>query len=447
MRMTVVGAGYVGLVSGTCLSEVGHEVTIVDSDLEKVKKLNEGIIPIFEPGLEAMISRNIDHNRLSFTSNLKDAMKQSEAVFIAVGTPQGEDGSADLKYVLSVAENIGQYMTQDLLVIVKSTVPIGTCDRVETLIQEQLSSRNLSYKVTVASNPEFLKEGVAIQDFIRPDRIIVGIPNKETEALFYEIYEPFITDDPGKLLFMDRRSSELTKYGANAMLATRISFMNELARLCEVTHADIDSVRRGIGSDARIGRKFLYAGPGYGGSCFPKDVEALLRTAKEHDIDLSLIEATKRTNLKQKELVAEIVLNHFGELKGKKIALWGLTFKPGTDDVRDTPALTMIEYLIQHGAHIIAHDPKGKSNFQKLIGEKQGLSYASDSYDALENADALVLITEWPEYKRPNWEKIYKLMRTKNVFDFRNQYDAKKIKQFGFYYRAIGKNPDQIPNT
>ena len=439
MQITVIGSGYVGLVTGVCLAEVGHSVVCVDANQDKIAKLKNGEPPIYEPGLATLLKRNIEHERLSFTTDLASALKGSACAFIAVGTPQGEDGSADLQYVKAVAESIGKTATGDLLAVVKSTVPVGTCDIVEGILKAELAARKASFRVPVASNPEFLKEGTAIDDFMKPDRIIVGVEDESATELLREMYRPFILDDPGRLFVMDRHSSELTKYGANAMLATRISFMNELARLCEKVGADIDHVRRGMGADPRIGRKFLYAGPGYGGSCFPKDVAALVRTASEHKVDLQVLSAVTAANEQQKTWVASKVKNHFGNLEGKRIALWGLAFKPGTDDVRDAPAKTIARHLISHGATVVGHDPEGLPNFKLEMGELAGLSYAASAYDALNGADAVILVTEWSEYKRPNWEKAKGLMRTLAVFDLRNQYSRGVLEKLGFYYESVGR--------
>lgn len=439
MHIAVVGTGYVGLVSGACLAEVGHSVVCVDTNEAKVQKLRAGVSPIFEPGIEGLLKRNTAHERLAFTTDLGAALKGAKCVFIAVGTPQGEDGSADLQYVKAVARDIGRKAESDMLVIVKSTVPVGTCDVVQQVIAEALAERRSSLKLLVASNPEFLKEGTAIEDFMRPDRIIAGIADPAAEEMLRELYKPFILDDPGKLYIMDRRSSELTKYGANAMLATRISFMNELARLCDKVGADIDNVRRGIGADPRIGRKFLYAGPGYGGSCFPKDVQALLKTGASYGVELEVLTAVTSANEAQKRHVAERVRAHFGDLKGKRIAVWGLAFKPGTDDVRESPSKTIIEYLCQHGATVCGHDPEAMDNFQMEMSHVKGAVYAKSAYDALAGADAVVLVTEWSEYKRPNWEKAKGMMRTPVVFDFRNQYDQTALKALGFHYECIGR--------
>lgn len=448
MQICVVGSGYVGLVTGVCMAEVGHTVTCVDNNKEKVKSLLDGILPIYEPGLEKLVKRNVEHQRLFFTTDLPEAANSSEAVFIAVGTPQGEDGSADLQYVLNVARELGRTATRDLLVIVKSTVPVGTCDLVEKAIQEELKKRKdgkSSLRLTVASNPEFLKEGTAIDDFMKPDRIVVGVSDKSSENMFREMYKPFITDDPGKLFIMDHYSSELTKYGANAMLATRISFMNELARLCDIVGANIDNIRLGMGADPRIGKKFLYAGPGYGGSCFPKDVKALLKTGERFGSKMEVLTAVSTANEKQKIYVADKVKKHFGDLRGKKIAVWGLAFKPGTDDVREAPAITIITELTKAGATVVAHDPEGTPNFKREIGDITGVSYEKTAYAALNGADALVLVTEWPEYKRPNWKKAKDMMRTPAVFDFRNQYSADALIQDGFHYECVGRPDSRKP--
>jgi UDPglucose 6-dehydrogenase len=441
MNITIIGTGYVGLVTGTCLADIGHNVTCVDIDSRKIDLLKSGGCPIYEPGLTELIGRSVDHERLSFTTNLNDALASSEVVFIAVGTPEGEDGSADLGYVRAVAKEIAEKAQGDLVAIVKSTVPVGTCDIVEQIINKTLADRNSSFKIEVASNPEFLKEGNAIDDFRLPDRIVCGVASEYSAGAFKSIYAPFITDDPGKLLIMDRYSSELTKYGSNAMLATRISFMNEIARLCEKVGANVDNVRRGMGSDPRIGRKFLYAGPGYGGSCFPKDVLALLKTGEKHDTDMSVLRAVTETNQKQKHYVAQKIKNYFGDLTGKKVALWGLTFKPGTDDVRETPAKTIIDVLTKNGAIIHAHDPKGIETYQRSFGNQDNVKFFDSAYEATNKCDCLVLVTEWPEYRRPNWHKLSESLSGKVIFDLRNQYIAEDVIAAGFHYQCIGK-PD-----
>jgi len=441
MRVVMVGTGYVGLVTGTCLAEVGHDVTCVDLSEEKIRLLKDGVCPIFEPGLENMIRRNAEHERLQFTTKLAEPLAQAEIVFIAVGTPEGEDGSADLKYVKAVAESLGRMINKDMVVVVKSTVPVGTCDIVEEIIDRELDKRKVKYQVIVASNPEFLKEGDAVADFMKPDRVVVGLNDYTAETAFRDLYRPFIMDDQGKLLLMDRRSSELTKYGANAMLATRISFMNEMALLCERLGANIDKVRLGIGSDGRIGRKFLYAGPGYGGSCFPKDVSALLKTSHVHGVELKVLNAVTEANERQKNLVFQKIAHHFRDLAGRRVAVWGLSFKPGTDDVRESPATVLIQRLLDAGAFVVGHDPQGQSNFAKEFGEHERLTYAESAYDALRGADALVLVTEWSEYKRPNWDKVGQMMANRALFDLRNQYESYDLISRGFHYECVGR-PD-----
>ena len=448
MKLTVVGSGYVGLVTGVCFAEVGHDVVCVDTDANKIAMLRDNIPPIYEPGLDELLKRNAAHERLHFTTKLAEGLAGTAAVFIAVGTPEGEDGSSDLRYVKAVATEIGKLVKDPLLVVVKSTVPVGTCDMVEETIQAELAKRFPGAKpqVRVASNPEFLKEGTAIDDFMKPDRIVTGVTDPDSAVVFQEMYAPFIQDDPSRLQIMERRSSEMTKYAANAMLATRISFMNELSRLCEVVGANIDDVRRGIGSDPRIGKKFLYSGPGYGGSCFPKDVEALLSTARQNECELTVLKAVSHANKLQKMHAARKIHSYFGgNLEGRKIAIWGLAFKPGTDDVREAPALTIMGALVNWGARVVAHDPVAQKTFAR-VWEQAGLKpsqiqFVEDSYDALEGADALVLVTEWPEYKRPSWSRIRGLLRQPVVFDFRNQYGFKTLVDAGFHYECIGR-PD-----
>lgn len=452
MKLTVVGSGYVGLVTGVCFAEVGHDVVCVDTDAQKIAMLRDGVPPIYEPGLDELLRRNSAHERLTFTTKLSEGLPGSAAVFIAVGTPEGEDGSSDLRYVKAVATDIGKAVTEPLLVVVKSTVPVGTCDMVEQTIEAELAKRfpggsgKSKPTIRVASNPEFLKEGTAIDDFMKPDRIVTGVTDQGAAAIFQEMYAPFIQDDPSRLQVMERRSSEMTKYAANAMLATRISFMNELSRLCEVVGANIDDVRRGIGSDPRIGKKFLYAGPGYGGSCFPKDVEALLSTARQSECELSVLRAVSHANKLQKMHAARKIHSHFGgDMTGLKVAVWGLAFKPGTDDVREAPALTILGALVNWGAQIVAHDPVAQKTFARAwehAGMKPSqLTFVDDAYDALNGADALVLVTEWPEYKRPSWTRVRSLLRKPVVFDLRNQYSMKVLVDAGFHYECIGR-PD-----
>lgn len=444
MKISIIGTGYVGLVTGTCLAEIGHEVIGIDKDKSKIEKLKKGISPIFEPALEEYISRNIGHERLSFTDDLAKGIKGSDIVFIAVGTPENEDGSADVSYVLNAASSIAKEANRDLIVVVKSTVPVGTCDLVEREIKKVLKDLNKDLNIFVASNPEFLKEGSAVEDFMKPERIIVGTEHSEVQSLFEELYEPFVSDDPSRLMIMDRKSSELAKYGANVMLATRITLMNELAVLCEKVGANIDEIRRAIGSDSRIGKKFLYAGPGYGGSCFPKDVEALIKTSEDLKIDFSVVKAVKHANNKQKLYALQKVMDWLEtNSNSKKVAIWGLAFKPGTDDVRESPAVVIVQNLLRNGYQITAYDPRAIENFAKYIGDQPNLSFINEAYGCLDNADALVLITEWPEFKRPNWSKVKRLMGDrKAVFDFRNQYSHQALSgQYGFHYECIGR-PD-----
>lgn len=444
MQIVMIGTGYVGLVTGTCFAEIGHNVVCVDTNEHKINRLRDGISPIYEPGLEDMIERNASHGRLGFTVNLGEALKDAEVAFIAVGTPEGEDGSADMGYVKSAAQAIGRLADHDFLVVVKSTVPVGSCDMVAATIQEELVKRGVQDQitVTVASNPEFLKEGDAIKDFMRPDRIVTGVSNDGDAEIFRKIYKPFYMDDPSKLLTMDRRSSELTKYGANSMLATRISFMNELSQLCEQLGADIDAVRRGMGSDTRIGKKFLYAGPGYGGSCFPKDVLALLKMGEKNEVPFTVLQAVSDVNDRQKQWAGEKVSSYFkGDLQGRVVAVWGLAFKPGTDDVREAPAKSILAHLLARGATIQAHDPQAMETFAEWFGADDRVCYIPDAYDALKGADAMVLVTEWSEYRRPDWDKISTLLKEKVVFDLRNQYEPGYLMDRGFHYQCIGR-PD-----
>lgn len=441
MNISVIGTGYVGLVTGVCFSEMGNNVTCVDIDKSKVEKLKNAVSPIYEPGVEELIERNIEHERLAFTTDLASCLPASTCVFIAVGTPEGEDGTADLSYVLNVAKEIAEHMASQLLVIVKSTVPVGTCEKVEAVIRKRLDELGKKIEFTVASNPEFLKEGAAIQDFMQPDRVVCGTSSSDAQELFRELYMPFLTNDPGRLIFMDRRSSELTKYASNAMLATRISFMNELSRLVDVVGGDIDNIRRGMGMDPRIGKKFLYAGPGYGGSCFPKDLEALSKTGDQNDVDLKVIKAVKMANQAQKEYGAIKVAKILGnDLTGKKISIWGLSFKPKTDDVRDTPSLVIVKQLLSLGAEVVCHDPEAVDSFKRLLGENPKVSYSKGAYyNSLEGSSAIILVTEWLEYRRPNWDKVAELMKDKVVVDLRNQYKRDDLEKRGFIYDCIGR--------
>lgn len=437
MKITIVGTGYVGLVSGTCLAETGVNVECIDTDSVKIDKLNKGIIPIYEPGLAPMLKRNVEAGRLKFSAQIKEAIKDSEAVLIAVGTPQDEDGSADLKYVLTVAEDIGRYMTHYLLVIIKSTVPIGTAEKVRNKIKDELSKRSVEIDFDVASNPEFLKEGDAVNDCMRPDRIIVGTDSERAFKVIEKLYKPFVLNGH-PVIYMDIPSAEMTKYAANAMLATKISFINDMANLCEKVGADINMVRRGIGSDSRIGNKFIYAGLGYGGSCFPKDVKAIIKTASDYGYDLRLMKAVDEVNESQKESVFHKLYKYFGEnIKGKKIGVWGLSFKPNTDDMRESASLVLIHKLLDYGAEVTAYDPVAMKEAQRRLGNS--INYADDSYGALVDADALVLVTEWNEFRNPNWTVINKIMSNRVVFDGRNIYEREVLEQAGFDYFGIGR--------
>ncbi len=437
MKISVVGTGYVGLVSGTCFAETGISVVCVDIDKKKIDNLNNGIIPIYEPGLEDLYKRNVEKNRLSFTSDLKSSLTDAEAVFIAVGTPPDEDGSADLKYVLGVAREVGKHMDHYMVIITKSTVPVGTSAKVKKAVQEELDKRGEKIAFDVASNPEFLKEGSAIADFLKPDRIVVGIESVKAEKVMRRLYKPFLLNGH-PILFMDILSSEMTKYAANSMLATKISFINDIANLCEIVGADVDSVRKGIGSDARIGNKFIYPGTGYGGSCFPKDVQALIRTADEHGHSLDILKAVESVNYRQKSVLFHKLMKHFkGSIKGKKFAMWGLAFKPKTDDMREAPSLVLIDLLLKEGAEIIAYDPVAIEEGKRIIGDK--ITYAKDEYDALIDADALILVTEWPEFRIPNFRVMEKLLKNKIIFDGRNIYDPEEMIEHGYSYYSIGR--------
>jgi len=437
MKISVVGTGYVGLVTGTCFAETGVTVTCVDIDKEKIEKLKLGVIPIYEPGLEEMVQRNVEKNKLFFTTQIKESLVESDVVFIAVGTPPDEDGSADLQYVIGVAKEIGMYIEKYTVVVTKSTVPVGTANKVKAAIKEQLQKRGSDLKFDVASNPEFLKEGNAIDDFMKPDRIVVGIESEDAEKVMSRLYKPFVLNNH-PVLFMDITSAELTKYAANSMLATKISFMNDMANLCEIVGADINSVRRGIGSDSRIGNKFIYAGAGYGGSCFPKDVKALIKTSIEKGHPLSILQAVEAVNDRQKEFIFKKINKHFnGNLSGKKFALWGLSFKPNTDDMREAPALVVINKLLEAGAEVIAYDPVAMHEGKRRIGDV--IKYANEPYEALIDVDALILITEWNEFRILNYKVMAKLMKEKIVFDGRNIYDPIEMRENGFIYYGIGR--------
>lgn len=437
MNITVVGTGYVGLVTGTCFAETGINVTCVDIDEKKIEQLRKGEVPIYEPGLDVLLERNIDKGRISFTTSLQKGIKDCDAVFIAVGTPPDEDGSADLKYVLGVAREIGQHMEDYKVVITKSTVPVGTSFKVKAAVEEELASRNVRIPFDVASNPEFLKEGSAVDDFLKPDRIVVGVESKRAEKVMKRLYKPFLMNGH-PLLFMDIFSSEMTKYAANSMLATKISFMNDIANLCELVGANVDLVRKGIGSDSRIGNKFIYPGTGYGGSCFPKDVQALVRTADEYGHSLEILKAVEAVNYRQKTTLVEKIKRHFGEnLKGKQFGMWGLSFKPKTDDMRESPSLVIIEELRALGATVRAYDPVAMEEAERILGDT--IEYAKDEYDAIIEADALILVTEWSEFRMPNFRILEKLMNQKTIFDGRNVYDPEEMDELGFTYYSIGR--------
>nr|WP_321356525.1 UDP-glucose/GDP-mannose dehydrogenase family protein [uncultured Draconibacterium sp.] len=437
MKISVVGTGYVGLVSGTCIAETGVNVACVDIDEKKIEKLNNGIIPIYEPGLEDIYKKNVEKGRLEFTTNLGASIKDADAVFIAVGTPPDEDGSADLKYVLGVAREIGKNMDHYLVVVTKSTVPVGTSVKVKQAILEELEKRGQDIPFDVASNPEFLKEGSAVNDFLKPDRIVIGTESKRAQKVMQRLYKPFVLNGH-PILFMDITSSEMTKYAANSMLATKISFINDIANLCEIVGADVDNVRRGIGSDPRIGNKFIYPGTGYGGSCFPKDVQALIRTADEFNYSLDVLKAVEKVNYRQKEVLFNKLYKRFdGNLKGKKFAMWGLAFKPKTDDMREAPALVIIEKLLEAGATVVGYDPVAMHEAERILGDK--ISYAKDEYDALIDSDALILVTEWSEFRLPNFRVMEKLLKNKIIFDGRNIYDPEELAELGFEYFAIGR--------
>jgi UDPglucose 6-dehydrogenase len=439
MKISVIGTGYVGLVSGTCFAETGVTVTCIDIDRQKIEMLNKGHIPIYEPGLEDIYKKNVEKGRLTFSTNLEESIKDADAVFIAVGTPPDEDGSADLKYVLGVAREIGKSLDHYIVVVTKSTVPVGTSARVKSAILEELKKRGVNIPFDVASNPEFLKEGSAVDDFLKPDRIVIGTESENAQKVMSRLYKPFLLNGH-PIIFMDILSSEMTKYAANSMLATKISFINDIANLCEIVGADVDSVRKGIGSDVRIGYKFIYPGTGYGGSCFPKDVQALVRTADENGYSLDILKAVEAVNYRQKTVLFSKIYRHFnGDLKGKKIALWGLAFKPKTDDMREAPSLVIIDKLLEAGASVIAYDPVAMQEAQRILGDK--IDYAKDEYEVCIDADALVLVTEWSEFRSPNFRVLKKLLKNKLIFDGRNIYDPVEMAEQGFSYYAIGRKP------
>lgn len=437
MKIAIVGTGYVGLVTGTCFAEMGTDVYCVDVDQNKIDNLKNGVVPIYEPGLDDMVLRNIQAGRLHFTTQLKECLNKVEVLFCAVGTPPDEDGSADLKYVLEVAREVGRCMEKYILVVTKSTVPVGTAQKIKQAIQKELIHRNMNIEFDIASNPEFLKEGAAIKDFMSPDRVVVGIDSDRAEKLMTKLYRPFLLNN-FRVIFMDVPSAEMTKYAANAMLATRISFMNEIANLCEIIGADVNMVRKGIGADARIGSRFLYAGCGYGGSCFPKDVKALIKTASSHNYSMRILQAVEEVNENQKSILFRKLQKHFeGDLLGRRIALWGLAFKPETDDMREAPSLVLIDKLLEAGCKVIAYDPVAIAEARRRLGER--IRYGKDIYDTVMDTDALLVVTEWKEFRLPSWGVIKKLMNTPLILDGRNIYDKNELEEAGFIYHNIGR--------
>ncbi|MEL4456990.1 UDP-glucose/GDP-mannose dehydrogenase family protein [Lutimonas vermicola] len=445
MNITVVGSGYVGLVTGTCFAEMGNHVTCIDIDQDKIEKLKKGIIPIYEPGLEAMVAKNVENGSLHFSTNLEVGMKKSKVIFIAVGTPMGEDGSADLQYVLSVASEIGQKMHKPIIVVDKSTVPVGTADKVAEVISKELKQRDEDIEFHVVSNPEFLKEGAALQDFMKPDRIVIGADNDMAFETMRDLYAPF-TVNHDRMIEMDVRSAEMTKYVANAMLATKISFMNEIANICELVDADVNQVRIGIGSDSRIGYSFIYPGSGYGGSCFPKDVKALKKIAEDQGYDAGLISSVEAVNDKQKLVIAEKIVKRFGDdLSGKVFALWGLAFKPGTDDMREAPAIYIAKELVKRGAKIKAYDPKAMHEAQTFyLKDTPNISYYDSKYETLGDANAMILLTEWKEFRSPDFEELKMKLVEPIIFDGRNQYSHLRLESKGFEYYQIGKRTETV---
>ena len=449
MNISVIGTGYVGLVTGTCFSETGNNVTCVDIDENKVKKLSSGKITIYEPGLEKIFERNEKEQRLKFTTSLEEGIKDSRIVFLALPTPPDEDGSADLKYVLGVAKNIGTLLKKNeyKIIIDKSTVPVGTSDKVHSAILKSLQERNIENPeelFDVVSNPEFLREGVAVEDFMKPNRVVIGTSSEKARKLLGELYAPFVRQG-NPIIYMDERSAELTKYAANAFLATKISFMNEIAQMCEKLGADVDMVRKGMGSDERIGKRFLFSGIGYGGSCFPKDVQALAKSAEQSDYDFKILDAVMDVNEKQKtHLIPKIVSYFKNDIKGKKFALWGLAFKPNTDDIREAPALKLIKELTDKGASISAYDPEAMENVKREIGNK--IVYCENQYEALENADALIIATEWSEFRTPDFNKMVSLIKNKVVFDGRNLFELYQMEEKGFHYESIGRRVVRTAN-
>jgi len=442
MKIVIVGTGYVGLVTGACLSEVGVDVVCVDVHEQKIENLKKGILPIFEPGLETIVKSNYEKGRLQFSTKLSEAVKGAQVAFIAVGTPPGEDGSADLRYVLQVADTIGSCIEDYIIVVTKSTVPVGTAKKVKAGIAAALQKRNSDIEFDVASNPEFLKEGAAVEDFLKPDRIVIGVETERAKEVLTRLYHPFVLNSH-PVLFMDIPSAEMTKYAANAMLATKISFMNDIANLCELVGANVNEVRKGIGSDPRIGNRFIYPGIGYGGSCFPKDVKALSRTGDEYGYDLRILKAVDAVNDDQKHVMFHKIQQHFGsELKGKVFGLWGLSFKPNTDDMREAPSLVLIEALLDAGAKVQAYDPVAMNEAAHMVSEN--VIFTRSAVDAVKGADALVLVTEWAEFRLPDWSKLKTIMTGNVVFDGRNIYQSAEVSEAGFDYYAIGLQPTKI---
>lgn len=432
MKICVIGTGYVGLVAGTCLAEMGNNVICVDKDVKKLAKLEKGIVPIYEPGLEELIKVNVSEKRLKFTNNLDKAVKESLICFIAVGTPQGEDGSADLSAVFGVAKEIAKSMNEYKVIVDKSTVPVGTAEKVSEIIKN-----NTSFEFNVVSNPEFLKQGAAVEDFLKPDRVVIGSDSKKATEIMQEVYSPFLrTGNP--IIVMDVKSAEMTKYAANSFLAVKISYANEIANICEQVGADAEMVRIGMCSDSRIGTRFLFPGVGYGGSCFPKDIKAMIKTAKDFCCEHKLLEAANETNKEQRQIFIRKIFKKYGhDLSGKTFAIWGLAFKPKTNDMREAPAITVIEALLSHGAKVVAFDPKATETAKEIFGNK--VTYSKNAYDTLKNADGMILLTEWNEFRRPDFERMKSLMKTPIIFDGRNQYDKKRLKHYGFEYYCVGK--------
>ncbi len=433
MKITVVGTGYVGLVSGTCFAETGNEVICVDIDKDKVDRMKNGEVPIYEPGLETLFLRNTRQNRLSFTTNLKEGIKDAQIIFLALPTPPGEDGSADLKYIMNVAKELSEMITDYKVIVDKSTVPVGTSERVSEILSKKLDKTLFD----VVSNPEFLREGVAVDDFLKPDRVVIGTSSKKAEDIMKKLYEPYVRQG-NPIIVMDERSAEMTKYAANSYLAARISFMNEIANLCDKVGANVDMVRKGMGSDTRIGKRFLFPGVGYGGSCFPKDVQALAKTSEESDYDFKILKSVMNVNRLQKEVLSNKIINYFnGDINGKTIAVWGLAFKPETDDIREAPAITIVSRLLNRGAKIKAFDPEAMQNFSKEIST--GIEYCSNQYEALEGADSLAIITEWSVFRSPDFERMKNILNSPVVFDGRNLYEKRTMENLGFHYESIGR--------